>query len=407
MPKSRDFFAEQLDKLQRGDLEIARLYLPAGELPAVGSTLKNKDLAKSMELLAAHGRDGFYRGPVAEAILRASAAGGGLIARRDLESYRAVIVEPVGIDFRGFRLLAAPPPTTGAAIFMPTMKALEEESFAGGPLRTAANLDRIGRIWRVVASRVSRGIGDVEGARIFFEKLVGPDSINAIRDEATGRARALSATSITEPPAVFGEEPMFHEDLAAATTHWLVADAAGNIVCATQSQSLHFGAGVVVPGTGIVMNNSMSNFAFNDRSSPNFVAPGKRSRSTIAPTIVFRSGKPVFAIGLPGAARIPTAMLQVLLDRLTLNRPLADAIGDTRFHFARATSESAPDSFAAEKSLPETVAAAMSLLGWRVDLPEVAGQGRYFGGVNAIEFNPDGSMTGLADPRRTNAVEGF
>jgi len=82
---SRDFFAEQLEKLRRGDLEIARLYLPSGELPTRGSKLKNEDLARSVELLAAHGRDGFC-GPVAEAILLASAAGGGLIAPRDLES---------------------------------------------------------------------------------------------------------------------------------------------------------------------------------------------------------------------------------------------------------------------------------------------------------------------------------
>ena len=112
-----------------------------------------------------------------------------------------------------------------------------------------------------------------------------------------------------------------------------VPDSAGNIVCATQSQSLHFGAGVVPPGTGVVMNDSMSNFAYTNPESVNYVAPGKRARSTISPSIVFRAGKPIFAIGIPGAARIPTAMLQALLDRLTLNRPLAEAIGDTRMHY--------------------------------------------------------------------------
>ena len=203
------------------------------------------------------------------------------------------------------------------------------------------------------------------------------------------------------------EEPGGCEDSAAATTHFIVVDAEGNIVCATQSQSLHFGAGVVPLGTGVMMNNSMSNFAYNDRASPNFIAEAKRPRSTISPTVVTKAGKPLFAAGIPGAARIPTAMLQVLLGRLTLNRPLAEAIGDTRFHFAPALKPGETDIFAAERSLPSDAEAAMTNLGWQVELPEAAGRGRYFGGINAVEFNADGSYTGYADPRRTNAAVGY
>lgn len=410
LPKSRDFFKEQIKKLSGGDVELARLYLPGGELPAIGSHLKNEDLARTMEKLAAHGRDGFYRGPVAEAIIKASQKGGGLLTREDLERYQARIVEPVGIDFRGYHLAAAPPPATGPAIFLTILKALEAEDFSVGPLRTAANLDKMGRVWRVVAPLVSRGIADDERARFNFEKLVAPDSIKAIREKAfppAGKAAVNGVFTPASPAFVRTEEPFSYEDPAAATTHWLVADAAGNIVCATQSQSLHFGAGVVPPGTGVVMNDSMSNFAYNDTNSLNFVARGKRPRSTISPTLVLRAGKPVLAIGIPGAARIPTAMLQVLLDRLALNRPLAEAIGDTRVHFSAPLNKDAPETFEAEQSLPESVAAEMSRRGWRVDLPEVAGRGRHFGGVNAIEFNADGSLTGYADPRRTNSAVGY
>jgi gamma-glutamyltranspeptidase/glutathione hydrolase len=411
LPKSRDFFEEQIKKLRRGDAELARLYLPQDALPAIGSRLKNEDLARTMEQLAAHGRDGFYRGPVAEALVAASQKGGGLLTLKDLENYDARMVEPVGIDFRGYHLLAAPPPATGPAIFLTIMKALEPEDFSGGPLRTAANLDKLGRVWRVVAPLVSRGIADVESARFNFEKLVAPDSIKAIREKAFPPVAKAALNGVSAPAAkaafVRNEEPLYYEDPAAATTHWLVADAAGNIVCATQSLSLHFGAGVVPPGTGVVMNDSMSNFAYYDTKSLNFIAAGKRPRSTIAPTLVMRGGKPVFALGIPGAARIPTAMLQVLLDRLTLDRPLAEAIGDTRVHFSAPLKKDAFESFEAEQSLPEAVAAEMSLRGWRVDLPEVAGRGRHFGGINAIEFNADGSMTGIADPRRTNLAVGY
>ena len=412
LPKTRDFFDEQAAKLRRGDVEIARLYLPDGKLPAIGSRLPNEDLARTMELLASGGRDGFYRGPVAAAMVAASQKGGGILTAEDFANYEARVTEPAGIDFRGYRLVAAPPPATGPAIFLTIMKALESDDFSGGPLRTPANLDRIGKVWRVVAPLVSRSIADVDAARSNFEKLVSPDSIASIRGKALAPAVKVTHAGHSsgvgrEPSWTQSEEPAFYESAAAATTHWIVADAQGNVVCATQSQSLHFGAGVVPPGTGVVMNDSMSNFAYGDAKSVNFIAPGKRPRSTISPTLVLRDGKPVCAIGIPGAARIPTAMLQVLLDHLALARPLATAIGDTRFHFAAASKAGEPEAFEAEQSLPESVAAEMSLRGWRVELPEVAGRGRHFGGINAVEFNADGSLTGYADPRRTNVAVGY
>ena len=398
LPKTRDFFAEQEKKLRRGDVEIARLYLPGGELPAVGSRLANADLAHTLELLAQHGRDGFYRGPVAEAIITASQQGGGVLTADDLAHYEARLVEPIGIDFRGYHLWSAPPPTNGAPLFLAIMKALEDDTFAGGPLRSAANLDRIGRVWRVVQPLVQRGSGDAPEARFNFEKLVAPDSIAAIRAQAVAG---------TVPKAAWFDDSGSSDSIMAATTHFLVADAAGNIVCATQSQSLHFGAGVVPPGTGVVLNDSLSNFSFTEPRSPNYVAPGRRPRSTISPTIVFRAGKPVFALGIPGAARIPTALLQALLDRLALGRPLAEAIGDTRVHFARNWRRNDEESIECELSYPAAGAEELRRLGWKMELAEPPGTGRLFGGINAIELNPGGGYTGYADPRRTNAALGY
>ncbi len=399
LPKTRDFFAEQEKKLRRGDAEIARLYLPGGQLPVAGSHLANADLARTLELLAAHGRDGFYRGPVAEALVAASQQGGGVITLDDLAHYEVRLSEPLQLDFRGYHLLASPPPTSGAPLFLAIMKVLEDETFTG-PLRSPANLDKIGRAWREVQPLVQRGFADVPEAPFNFEKLVAPDSIAAIR------ARIRAADTPVKKVAWL-DDSGWSEDAAAATTHFLVADAAGNIVCATQSQSLHFGAGVVPPGTGVVLNDSMSNFAFTDAKSLNYVAPGKRPRSTISPTIVFRGDRPVFAIGIPGAARIPTAMLQALLDCLALNRPLAEAIGDTRIHWDSNWRKDDEVSINAEQSYPAADGQALSALGWKVELPEAAGTGRYFGGINAIERNADGSYTGYADPRRTNAALGY
>jgi len=399
LPKTRDFFAEQEKKLRRGDAEIARLYLPGGQLPVVGSRLPNADLARTLELLAQHGRDGFYRGPVADAIVAASQKGGGVLTAADLANYEARLSEPLQLDFRGYRLLASPPPTNGAPLFLTIMKVLEDEAFAG-PLRSPANLDKIGRVWREVQPLVQRGIADAPEAVFNYEKMVAPDSIAAIR----AKVRAADAPV---KKVAWLDDSGCSEDVAAATTHFAVADADGNIVCATQSQSLHFGAGVVPPGTGVVLNDSMSNFAYGDAKSINYVAPGKRPRSTIAPTIVFRGGRPVFAIGIPGAARIPTALLQALLDRLAFDRPLAGAIGDTRIHWDSNWRKDDEVSINAEQSYPAADVQALSALGWKVEQPEPAGTGRYFGGINAIELNAGGGYTGYADPRRTNTAAGY
>ena len=404
LPKSREQFQEQERKLRRGDAEIARLYLPGGQLPAVGSRLPNEDLARTMELLARDGRDGFYRGSVAAALVRAAQAGGGWLSAEDLAGYEARVVEPLSVTIRGYTLFAGPPPTSGATLFLPILKALEVGGLAPAPLRSGGNLDLLGRHWRAALPDVLRTVGDVPASRFQVERLLAPEAIEGLRARAQP-APAKPARKVASARARQDDFP-FAESAQAATTHFLVADREGNVVSATQSQSLHFGAGVVPPGTGVVMNNSMSNFATTDLRSPNYVAPGRRSRSTIGPTIAVRDGRVAFALGLPGSARIPTGLLQVLTDHLLLGRPLEEAIGDTRFHFQSAEGDGS-DQLEAEASLPDAVAEQLRALGWKVVLREPAGTGRHFGGVNAIEVRPDGTLRGLADPRRTNAASGF
>lgn len=402
LPKTQMFFAEQEKKLRRGDAEIARLYLPNGELPAIGTRLSNPDLARTLELVAQHGRDGFYRGPVAEAIVTASDAGGGVLTLEDLADYEARLTEPVAMDFHGYEIVAAPPPASGPALFLTILKVLEQDEFSGGPLRTVANLDRIGRVWRQVIPLVQAGIADVEEARFNFEKMIAPDSIAELREKVLN-----NALPAPEQEVAMWMDDSFTDSAMAATTHFAVADQQGNIVCATQSLSLHFGAGVVAPGTGVVLNNTMSNFAYLDPASINAIAPGKRPRSTIAPTLVFRDSTPLLAMGIPGSSRIPTALLQVLLDHLVLNRPVGEAIGDTRVHLTGGQSWNGEETLEAEQTLPAEVVAGLQEMGWKVELPEPAGHGGHFGGINVIERNPDGSYTGYADPRRTNAAEGY
>lgn len=392
LEKTLSLFEEKIDRLE-GDPELSRIFLPHGALPALGSRIVNPDLASTLEHLARDGAKGFYKGPVAKRIAEASQAGGGVIDEADLAAYSARIVEPVELSFGSHTLVGGPPPSTGCALYFPVLAALDGYAWPDpAELRTAENLRVLGDVWCANQPKVYATIGDTPEAREAFADLFTASSLEALR------AAAELAPSEAVPAL---------EDAPASTTHFAIIDSAGNIVCATQSLSLHFGAGVIAPGTGVILNDTMSNFAYQETENPNAVAPGKRPRSTISPTIIFENGQPKIAIGLPGGSRIPTAMLQAVLDRLVFERPLDEAIGALRFHINPAARNGGVNAIETEAALPDSVAARLEEFGWSVETVEPAGTGRYFGGLNAIEINPDGSLTGYADPRRTNAAAGF
>jgi gamma-glutamyltranspeptidase / glutathione hydrolase len=377
LPGVRQAFVEREDVLNRGDPEVARLYRPGLAAEAEGRKLPNADLGRTLELLAEHGRDGFYRGPVAEALVAAVRQGGGWITAEDLARYEVRFSAPLKLEFAGRTLLAPPPPGHGAPIILATLAAAAKEAPAGA-WRDAANLDRFGRLYLAQSARVRQVIGDAAGTRAAAEALIASPALASRGDAARD-----------------GD----------ATTHLIVVDRHGNIACISQSLSLHFGAGVIAPGTGFVLNNTMSNFNYTDPNLPNHAAPGRRPWSTTSPIVVLEGGRPVLTLGLPGGTRIPSGIAQVLADHLQFGRPLATAIADTRVHWVE-TDEPGPGRLEAENTLPVATAEALRRMGWNVDTRRVPGASSHFGGVNAVVLEPDGSRTGLADPRRLNVAAG-
>jgi gamma-glutamyltranspeptidase/glutathione hydrolase len=377
LPKTRLLYGEQQAKLRKPfAAEAAAIYAPQGELPAAGSRQANPDLARTLERFAREGRDGFYRGPVAEAIVAAAQQGGGWLTLEDFARYDVRVAEPLRAEVAGRTLLGVLPPSYGGAVIFAALEELEKAHLTA-PLRSAAQLDAVGRTYLKILQH-GRQLGDSDESRALARRIA-----------------AQGVAGLPVAPAGPGNE---------GTTHFAVVDAEGNIVCATQSLSLHFGAGVVAPGTGVVMNNSMSNFTYRPGSA-NTAALGRRPTSTIAPIIVLEQGRPVLAIGLPGSTRIPSGLLQVLADHLLLGRALEDAIGDTRVQWVDVVG-SRRNRFESENTLPAEVIDALTALGWEVDAKRVPGGGSHFGGVNVITLNADGSRTGYADPRRTNAAIG-
>ncbi len=381
LPQTRAFFERRIERI-RVSAEAARIFLPGGELPAVGSRLAIPDLAQTLEAIAREGRAGFYRGRVAEAIAKASQAGGGSLRLGDLAGYQARVTEPLRLDFQGSRVVTAPPPATGGAALLAALDGLVDAEWSGSSPLDPDHLDRIGEVLKRIYPEIQAGIADVPSARDAFHELIG---------ERPGEDSASSFVSMDG-----GAE-------SASTTHFVVADGEGNVASVTQSLSHHFGSGVVAPGTGVVLNNSMKNFATRDESSVNFVAPAKRPRSTIAPTLVLRQGEPVLALGVPGGQRIPTATLQVLLDVLVFRTDLAEAIRRPRAHLRRPLRDTEPTNLFELEAGDPSLVAALHERGWTTRVSE---DNETFGGFCAIEILPDRTLVGVADLRRTNAARG-
>lgn len=395
-PRQVGFFRAQLGKMQENP-GLAAIYLPGGELPKRGQRIVNADLAKTLGVLAEKGADGFYRGPVAAAIVQALQDAGSVIAADDFTGYEARIVEPLKVRFRDVDVFSAPPPVSGGGIALLALAAYGDGKTPGSSLFDPADMNHFMRTYAEanVAARLT--IGDIASSRRDWEALLSAASLAKLRQRA-----AASVTALTWG----GDWQLMMDDgaMAAETTHFVIMDREGNTVSVTQSQSNHFGSGIVPAGTGVVLNNSLSNFSTN-ATHPNTARAGGRPASTITPTILVRGNRTLAGVGLPGGGRIPSTVTQILLDRLAYGRPFEQVIGAPRFHPAtRPTRGKAPE-FQTEKNTDAALANVLKAqYGWAGD---VDGATESFGGVTAVEVLPDGRLRGYADQRRSNAAAGY
>lgn len=386
-------------KRLRNDPETARLYLIDNEAPPVGTILKNPDLAHTLELLADQGVRSFYEGATAELIVSAAQAQGSALALDDLKNYAPRFREPMSVSFLGHNVYTCPPPQIGGVTVLLALKALEKTTWKNIQPRDASYINSIGRVLLGVYPRVERQVADVPAAEASARSLLEQPAVDALWQEAEEIDVGVPLP-LVETPEKLGD------DLAdASTSHFVIADSEGNVVSLTQSLSFHFGASVVPPKTGMLLNNSMSNFSVSSKKSINYVAPSKRPRSTIAPIIVTRDNKPELALGIPGGQRIPTTTIQLMVDRLAFNTPLPEVFDQPRFHVRRPLRRGEKSNTLDVEGKPtDAMRKELRDDGWRV--VEQRSDGRYFGGGNAVEYSPDGTMLGVADKRRGNLAGG-
>ena len=384
-------FGNKFDLVTK-DPEAAKIYYPGGKVPENNAILKNPDLAKTMESMGDKGPQEFYQGEIADKLVTASKKGGGSFAKEDFKNYKAREFPPLLQDYKSYRIYAGAPPVTGGATVLLTLKSLEAKVWGNIASMSLARIEQVARAWQNIYPVVSSNLADTEDRTERINKVFSKESLADLAKKALDAAPSSPNETEEATPE------------SAETTHFIVIDKAGNIVCATQSLSLHWGAAVVASGTGILLNDSLSNFGFGTKQYVNSAEPGKRPRSTMAPVIVVEKGKPVIALGSPASDRIPTGVYQVLSNMIDFTMDPIAAIDQPRFHLNRAKSPSEPkNALELEEGFDPTLAEELKK-NWKTSFKQK--NQYYFGSVNVVRILPDGKREGFADERRTNVAAG-
>ena len=338
-------FADKGWTLEQGDVDTfrvaakdiasdppsAKIFLVKGEAPPAGHKLVQKDLAKTLRSIAQKGAAGFYTGPTAKAIAASSRAGNGIITEEDLAQYRTREMAPIECDYRGYRIVSAPPPSSGGVIICEILNVLEGYPLKDLGFRAAQAVHYQVEAMRHAYMDRNSYLGDPDFVKNPVERLL--DKAYAAKIRAAIDPMKAGISSAINP----GVPP--HE--GTNTTHYSIVDLEGNAVAVTYTLNDWFGARVTAAGTGVLLNNEMDDFTVKAgvpnlyglvQGEANAIAPGKRPLSSMSPTIVTRDGKVVAVIGTPGGSRIITVVTHVILNLVDYGMNLQEAVDAPRFH---------------------------------------------------------------------------
>jgi gamma-glutamyltranspeptidase/glutathione hydrolase len=387
---------DMADSLPRAQSRIARwpsaakIFLKDGSALAPGDILIQTDLAATLTAIAERGPRAFYEGPIAEKLAAAIQAAGGIMTSDDLKDYRPIVRRPVRGTYRGHRIVSMPPSSSGGVVLIEMLNILE--GYKLGTMEAAPRLHlMIEAMRRAYADRAAY-LGDPAMVSAPLARLMSK------RYAATLRAGI--------DPAHATPSKEIHPELAATregdnTTHFSVVDRYGNAVANTTTLNFSYGLGFVAEGTGVLLNNELDDFAAKPRApnasglvggDANAPGPGKRPLSSMSPTIVLKNGKPFLVTGSPGASRIITAVLQIVVNTIDLDMPVGDAVAAPRIH-----QQWWPDQASVEPGFPPDVLAGLAERGHKVV------QVRPGTSANSILVTPQG-FVGAPDPRTRGAL---
>ncbi|WP_110241579.1 gamma-glutamyltransferase [Nocardioides gilvus] len=417
---SRGFVVDETFRQQTLDNQVrfeafpatSDLFLPGGDAPQVGTTFRNRDLAKTYRMLGQRGVRSFYRGPLAELMVdvvrdpRTSADTSlpvppGYLSASDLRDYKVLEQRPTQSDYRGFQVYGMAPSSSGGTTVGEALNILERFN-----LRDMDETDALHHYFEASALAFAdrgRYLGDPAYVDVPVSDLLS-DRFAAERaceiDPDAALSKPVSAGDVTsydgvcDAASATGETDADTENIS--TTHLTVADKWGNVVAYTLTIEQTGGSGQVVPGHGFILNNELTDFStVYDPEDPNRIQPGKRPRSSMSPTIVLRHGKPFLALGSPGGSTIITTVLQMLVNRIDLGMNISESIAAPRATQRNTTNVTAEPAFidrygTALRALDHTLVASGDSFSSAAEI----------GAASAIEFGRWGRMTAVAEPDR-------
>ena len=387
-----DINKEEYERLLKNAGE-GNCYLSDGLPYEPGEVLRNADLARTLERIGGQGVEAFYRGDLAEKIVEAVRAKGGVMALDDLASYRAVEVSPLKGSYQGHSLYTIPPPGSGAFLieFMNIIEAWPVRTWGHNSVRYIHQLSEA--LGFVFADR-DRRLGD-------------PDFVPVPLEELLAKSYAARIAGAIQPDRTLGEYPAGRfekkSESMGNTTHLCVVDKHGNIAALTQSINDFFGSGIVPEGTGFLLNNHMKDF---DPLPGRANSPGaeRRPASSMAPLIMFKDDQPFLSLGSPGGVRIFSSLSQIIVNLIEFGMSLDEAIEAPRFFFALSGAEGRAVSV--ESRIPESVLARLEEIGHKIAIKD--SHDRFFGGAQGILIDRSrGIIYGGADSRRDGTGKGY
>jgi gamma-glutamyltranspeptidase / glutathione hydrolase len=373
----------------------AAIFFPEGEPLGVGTIVRQPELAKTLQRIAANGAREFYEGTTARLIVDAMRKDGGIISARDLREYEPTWRAPIRIDYRDYQIFTMAPPSAGGLLLGEMLQILEAYDLESFGRQTPLALHLLSEVARRAYLDRNRYLGDPATTRIPYTALFSPERASGWRS-SIDLSRATPTASLV--PESRGAEP-------GETTHFSIVDEQGNIASVTTTINTFFGNGYLVPGAGFLLNSEMDDFTIAPgtptaygliQSDANAIGPSRKMASSMTPTIVFRNGEPFLVLGSPGGGSIPTTVLQVFLNVTTYGMRIGEAIAAPRFHH-----QAWPD-----RILFEEGRASLDLLSTLNQLGHATRAQDTIGDVHALMFQ-DGKIYAAADARRGGMAGGF
>ena len=366
-------------------------YKADGSPYRAGEILRQPDLAWSLKQIMSHGQSAFYQGAIADRIVAEMKAHNGLITHQDLAQYRVVERAPVKGVYRGYEIASMPPPSSGGVHLVQMLNTLANFPITEMGYGSSRAIHTMTEAMKWAYADRSQYLGDPDFVEVPVAALISKAYAAKIADKIDPD-QAVPSSQIK--PGL--KLPAESRD----TTHYSIMDADGNAVANTYTLNFSFGSGIMVPGTGILLNNEMDDFAAKPGTpnafgllggDANKIEPGKRPLSSMTPTLVFKDGKPYMATGSPGGSLIITSTLQVISNVVDHGMNIASAVSSPRFHH-----QWQPDKLFMEPGFSPDTQALLRAKGQQIKSANSMGSAQSIIWQNGIFY-------GAADPRRPDA----